>query len=169
MSTATPPTPKILSWAAIARPHLSQSTAIVRLKTNGLCLVLYSWIWLMPTYYRYLKSFISFVLLVLPVIGRRDRIEYIFQLAGTSRLCSDRTRWTLMRAFTEHLVFFLLVWNVSEACLALRYPTVAPLPRPRPSAARSPAISPVALTAAQRRLKGTPKVLLGYQYLKISV
>ncbi|KAG8930341.1 hypothetical protein FRC03_000707 [Tulasnella sp. 419] len=122
------------SFISALAPNLPRSTALPRLRTNGLLLLVYVWVILQPTYYRFFKK-----LWVIPmswIIGR-DWAEY---LTGA----------------IEVIAFVCLVWNTFEAYYSLK--------NPKPSQAQAPATkapgTPLARAPSHKRLQSNPKTPL---------
>lgn len=157
--SALPSTPAMFSLAAV-KPRLAHHTAMVRLKTNGPLLAIYLWIWLMPKWYKVIKRPLFFIA---SLGGLDEHLVWVFFAVGEH--CCPLTQRIFSRADeppTELIVGTLLSWNTYEAVYSLKHPEV---PSTSPGMI-SRVGTPVAMSPAQRRLKGAPKVCIHTSMLK---
>ncbi|KAG8989732.1 hypothetical protein FRB90_002108, partial [Tulasnella sp. 427] len=126
--------------------RVSRDVAIPRLKSNVFLLFIYVWLrWGIPKF---------------SLIPKQLVVGLVSMIAGkeTGQSADHGLR------FLGLLFGGLILYNIAEAYISLRYPLPSskpPQPKRKslaPSAPGSPLNTPTAMTAAQRRLMGTPKV-----------
>lgn len=125
--------------------RVSRDVAIPRLKSNVFLLFIYVWLrWGIPRF---------------SLVPKRIIVGVISWFAGKETGASAEYGLGLLGLFIGGLILY----NIAEAYVSLRYPLPSSKPPAlkrkslAPSAPSSPLNTPTAMTAAQRRILGTPK------------